>query len=168
MQRANSLEKTLMLGKIEGRRRREWHRMRWWMASPTRWTWVWASSGSCWWTGKPGHAAVHGVIKSRTGLSDWTTIYLFLILTLLGLQYCVDFPLVAASGGYSSCSTQASHCGGCSRCGAWLIAVAHRLDCSTACGIFPDQGLNLCLLHWQENSLLLSHPVDILWEQSKE
>ena len=25
-----------------------------WMASPTRWTWVWASSGSWWWTGKPG------------------------------------------------------------------------------------------------------------------
>ena len=41
MQRANSLEKTLMLGKIEGRRRRGWQRMRW-MASPTQWTWVWA------------------------------------------------------------------------------------------------------------------------------
>ena len=39
MQRANSLEKTLMLGKIEGRRRRGWQRMRW-MASPTQWTWV--------------------------------------------------------------------------------------------------------------------------------
>ena len=25
-----------------------------WIASPTQWTWVWASSGSCWWTGKPG------------------------------------------------------------------------------------------------------------------
>ena len=25
-----------------------------WMASPTQWTWVWASSGSCWWTGRPG------------------------------------------------------------------------------------------------------------------
>ena len=39
MQRADSLEKTLMLGKIEGRRRRGWQRMRW-MASPTQWTWV--------------------------------------------------------------------------------------------------------------------------------
>ena len=29
MQRAHSLEKSLMLGKIEGKRRREWHRMRW-------------------------------------------------------------------------------------------------------------------------------------------
>ena len=34
-----------------------------WMTSPTRWTWVWASSGSWWWTRKPGSAAVHGVAK---------------------------------------------------------------------------------------------------------
>ena len=54
MGRADSLEKTPMLGKIGGRRRggnRGWDG---WMASPTRWTWVWANSGSCWWTGKPG------------------------------------------------------------------------------------------------------------------
>ena len=25
-----------------------------WMASPTRWTWIWVNSGSCWWTGRPG------------------------------------------------------------------------------------------------------------------
>ena len=41
-----------------------------WMASPTQWTWVWASSGSWWWTGKP------GVLQS-TGLQrvghDWAT-----------------------------------------------------------------------------------------------
>ena len=48
-----SLEKTLMLGNVEGRRRRGLQRMRWLMASPTWWTWVWASSGSWWWTGKP-------------------------------------------------------------------------------------------------------------------
>ena len=57
MQRADSLEKTLMLGKIEGRRRRGRQRMRWLdgqMASPTRWTWVWVDSGSWWWTGRPG------------------------------------------------------------------------------------------------------------------
>ena len=33
----------------------------------------------------------------------------------------------------------------------------YRLSCSTACGIFPDQGLNLCLLHWLVDSLQLSH-----------
>ena len=37
------------------------------MASPTRWTWVWAGFGSWWWTGEAWHAA-----KSRTLLSDWT------------------------------------------------------------------------------------------------
>ena len=38
MRRADSSEKTLMLGKIEGRRRRGLQRMRGWMASPTEWT----------------------------------------------------------------------------------------------------------------------------------
>ena len=41
-----------------------------WMASPTQWTWVWANSGS-WWQSM-GYAAVHGVAKSQTQLSDWT------------------------------------------------------------------------------------------------
>ena len=44
-----------------------------WMASLTQWTWVWASSGSWWWTGRPGScAAVLGVAKSQTWLSNWT------------------------------------------------------------------------------------------------
>ena len=45
MQRADSLEKTLMLGKLEGRRRRGQQRTRGWMASLTRWTRVWATLG---------------------------------------------------------------------------------------------------------------------------
>ena len=53
MQKADSLEKTLMLGKIEGRRRGR-QRMRCWMASPTQWTWVWVDSGSWLKTGRPG------------------------------------------------------------------------------------------------------------------
>ena len=40
-----------------------------WMASSTRWTWVWVDSGSWWWTGR---SAVHGVTKSWAWLSDWT------------------------------------------------------------------------------------------------
>ena len=54
MWRTDSLEKILMLGKIEGRRRRGRYRIRWWMESLTGWTWIWASSRSWWWTGKPG------------------------------------------------------------------------------------------------------------------
>ena len=45
MQRANSLEKTLILGKIEGRRRRDYRAWDGWMASLTHGTWVWANKG---------------------------------------------------------------------------------------------------------------------------
>ena len=71
MQGADSLEKTLMLGKIEGRRRRGRQRMRWLVASPTQWTWVWASSGSWWWTGRPDMLRFMGS-QSRTQLSWWS------------------------------------------------------------------------------------------------
>ena len=52
--RANSLEKTSMLEKTEGTSRRGRQRMRWLMASPTQWTWVWASCWRWWRSGKPG------------------------------------------------------------------------------------------------------------------
>ena len=54
MQRANWLEKTLMLGKIEGRRRRGQQRMRWMNNITDSWTWVWVHSRRWWRTGKPG------------------------------------------------------------------------------------------------------------------
>ena len=38
-----------------------------------------------------------------------------------------------------------------------LTVVVPGLSCFVACGIFPDQGLNPCLLHWQADSLPLSH-----------
>ena len=49
---ADSLEKSLMLGKIEGRRRKGHQRMRWLDASPVQWTWTWANSGRWWGTGE--------------------------------------------------------------------------------------------------------------------
>ena len=54
MWRSNSLEKTLMLGKIEGKRRRDDIGWDGWMALLTQWTWVWANCGRWWRTGKPG------------------------------------------------------------------------------------------------------------------
>ena len=71
MWRADSLEKTLMLGKIEGRKTADWKNegdsRGWdgWMASPTRWTRVWASSGSLWWRGKPGVLLSMGLQRTR-------------------------------------------------------------------------------------------------------
>ena len=66
-------------------------------------------------------------------------LFIHLFMTVLGLS------LVAASGSYSCC-------------GAWPLAiwvsvvVVHRLSCPTEHGIFPDQGSNLCPLHWQVDS----------------
>ena len=69
---AESLQQTLMLGEIEGGRRRGWQRMRCWMVSPTQWTTVWVNSGNRWWNREAWSAAVHGVTKSWTLLRDWT------------------------------------------------------------------------------------------------
>ena len=54
MRRVDSLEKTLRLGGVGGRKRRGQQRWDGWMASQTRWTWVCVNSGSWWWTGRPG------------------------------------------------------------------------------------------------------------------
>ena len=70
MQRTDSFEKTLMLGKIEGGRRRGRQRIRFWMASPTLWTWVWVSPRSWWWTGKPGMLQSMGLQRVR---HNWAT-----------------------------------------------------------------------------------------------
>ena len=70
MWRVDSLEKTMMLGGIEGRGEggdREWEG---WMASPTQWTWVWVNSGSWWWTGRPG---VLRFMRSQRVRYDWET-----------------------------------------------------------------------------------------------
>ena len=79
MWRVDSLEKTLMLGKIEGRRKRGWQRMRWLdgitdsMEMGLGWLWQLVMDREAW------CAVVHGVAKSQIWLSDWTEMNLTLI-----------------------------------------------------------------------------------------
>ena len=82
MWRVDSLEKTLMLGGIGGRRRRGRQRMRW-MASLIWWTWVWVDSGSLWWTGRPGVLRFMGLQKESdmTEQLKWTELNWFCIHT---------------------------------------------------------------------------------------
>ena len=91
-------------------------------------------------------------------------IYLFIYLWLCWVFISVrGLPLVVVSGGHSS-----SRCTGLSlswprllrstgsrRAGS--VVVVHGPSCSTACGIFPDQGSNPCPLHWQADSQPLHH-----------
>ena len=96
--------------------------------------------------------------------SDHFKIYLFIYFWLCWVFVSVrGLFLLVASGGHSS-----SRCAGLSlsrplllrstgsrRAGS--VIVAHGPSCSAACGIFPDQGSNLCALHWQADSQPLRH-----------
>ena len=70
IQRTDPFEKTLMLVKIEGGRRRGQRGWDSWMASPTKWTWVWVNSWSWGWTGRPGVLWFMGSQRVR---QDWAT-----------------------------------------------------------------------------------------------
>ena len=70
IRRTDSLEKTLMLGKIEVGGEGDDGGWDGWTASPTQWTWDWVSSGNLWRTGKPGMLQSMGL--QRVG-HDWVT-----------------------------------------------------------------------------------------------
>ena len=124
------------------------------------------------WTEEPG--GLQGWLQSMG--SQRVRLYWVTEHTRSGIRCCENFSLVVESGGYSLDVVHGFLIGEASLVmehrlwdmqvsvvvtpslkSTGSIAVAHGLSCSLACGIFLDQGLNLCLLHWQVDSLPLSH-----------
>ena len=93
MWRTDSLEKTLMLGKIENRRRREWQRMRWLDGITDSMDMSLSKLRELVMDKEAWRAAVHGVAKSQTRLSDWTELKGNIIIRALCLHWKAPFPV---------------------------------------------------------------------------
>ena len=147
MQRADLLEKTLMLGKIEGRRRRGWQRMKWFDGITDSMD-MSLSTLREWRTGKPGVLQSIGLVI----LSDWSTIAGHDLVT--EPQECLCAQSYLALWDPVDCRLPGSSVHG-------IFQARIGMGCQFfRQGICLTQRLNLhllCLLHWRQILYLLSH-----------
>ena len=147
MQRTDSFEKPLMLGKIVGRRRRVWQRMILLDGITDSIDMSLSELQGLVMDREAWHAAVQGVAKSWTQMSDWTKLKMYVCAIVLSNS--------VMSNSLQSLRPELPRL----LC-PWNITGKNTgVSCSFLLqGIFPTQGLDpilLCLLHWQADSLAL-------------
>ena len=123
-----------------------------WMVSPTQWTWVWASSRSWWWTGKPGMLQSMVLQRGKHDWANWTELNgnkrkqnkILWCSCLVAKSYWTLWWLMDYNTPGSSVHRISQ---------AWIPEVSCHFLLT---GIFLTQGMNPCLLHYQMGSLPVS------------
>ena len=131
MWRTDSLEKTLMLGKIDRRWKGDNRGWDGWMASLTQWTWVLVNSRSWWWTGRPGMLQFRG--SQRVG-HDWAT----------ELNWRIIFTDILFSSVAQSCPTPCSPWTAAHQASLSIINSQSLLKLMSIESVMPSKLLILC------------------------
>ena len=160
MRRAVSLEKTFMLGKIEGRRRRGRQRMRWLDGISNSRTWVWVDSRSWWWTRRPGVLWLMG--KSNWGIKFTGLCEIWLTEISSALMLTTSLETGSWAPGQLCDQAELSQLSACSRKGASEWSTAHSAKAAVPWSIHPA-----LMAPWVSISLIsysvLKHLMKVFW-----